>query len=316
MHSAFEYNYFIGAGAWLLAIGAAFALLMRGRPLRLIEHMSLDPLIGRVSLTLIVVGAALALGDTHIVGPGQLLRAIPILEGIRALSRFQVLLVFGLVVLATAGFAMVIDYTTQGWRRRLAACALSLATLGPVLAQAGLLVWNLPALPHSLILDSYPVKKPGGAPLLVGAVRQRQNHRVGHELALLEAGHWVTNCRSDITDSDSVTMKPRAQSPLTSPAPLRIANLEYNKISLAYSTGQTGFVRWNLAHPDSLEFNAPIEEGRRRVRFDASHFDSAVLSATAVYPGPAQGARASLFGLAFGLIVFIVWVRSGGKAST
>jgi hypothetical protein len=145
--------------------------------------------------------------------------------------------------------------------------------------------------------------------------------RPAHAVAALQQGYWLANCRSDLALPHIYVARASRQSnlpagtrstfkvagttvPISNPAPLRIAELTHNRLTLEYDPHYRGWITLNLSMLDTFTFNAERSEWpKNRARFKASDLAHHRLEITARYPGPREGALASTAGL-FGAGVF------------
>ena len=116
-----------GALPWLLAtIAVLVALYSRGTPRAIAEHQggtAATRADGHGSLIfgalLVVVGLALSIGNNNPLAPGTYFGNFPLLGGVRAFSRYQILIVFGLAILAARGVAELgLMFESRGSRDR------------------------------------------------------------------------------------------------------------------------------------------------------------------------------------------------------
>jgi hypothetical protein len=316
IHPSWEYNAYIGAGAWLLAAAAGVYTFRRrtfppppasdadaGGPAPGVGRLpdSPDPRLPGVfgyGAILVAAGVALSLGSAHPFGPAQLFPHLPMLDGIRAFARYQILTLFGLAVLGAIGMrgALLLMQGRRG--ARAGALVTALAVLVPPFAQAAALVWNLPATPNREIAALYELGPPPAAPLYVG-VESSWGFRTDHETALLQRGYWIANCFEALTTPEpKLQILPRAITVISIPPPTRLERITYDSLTLAYPPKLERDVF--LVVPTLPWFrysDAPIGKWEGRQVFARSDLAGSEFTITADYPGPARGAAASAAGL-------------------
>jgi hypothetical protein len=308
VYPAWGYNAYVGPVAWLLAAFAAIAVIAKSSRTGGSRD---DRRGGGFALLLIAIGIALSLGNDSPLSPASVFRHFPLLDGIRAFNRYQILIVFGVSTLVAHGLSAIAAQRGGRAGSKAIAGALALGALAPVLAQAGLLAWNVPATSKTEILARYPAVDPPEPPQLIGK-RWADLRESGHESALLERGYWIGNCHSDLTLPALRLWLPGGVSkPISWPAPDGLGQLGRNSLTLSYASkgefkgeeedeGERGEepVILNLRILESFQFDAPthtLPDGR--TAFYRSDLDGGRLTVTAVYPGPAQGAWATGAGL-------------------
>jgi hypothetical protein len=235
VYPAWGYNAYVGPVAWLLAALAAVVVIAKAS--RTGGNRG-DRDGGVFALLLISIGIALSLGNDNPMSPAYLFRHFPLLDGIRAFNRYQILIVLGVSTLVAHGLSAIAAH--RGEQRgkgvgKVVAGALALGALAPVLAQAGLLAWNVPAASKAGILALYSAVDPAVPPQMIR--KQWTGLREsGHESALLEHGYWIGNCHSDLTLSALRLQLPeRASKPISRPAPASLERLGRNSLTLSYA---------------------------------------------------------------------------------
>jgi hypothetical protein len=306
-YPAMEYNAFVGPVPWLLAGVAVVAWLGR---------RSSRPLEPGFGIALVAIGIALALGNENPWGPGYLFIDLPVLSGVRAFARYQILVVFGLAVLVAFG----IDPLARRARATIGAgaglalrLALAAAVCIPVLAQSRALVWNVHATPDREILSEYGLE-PGATPTtpsLVG-IRFPGGGMPMHAKAVVESGHWVANCREDIALAERVRLPVHTLAAVSRPAPRRVS-LAARSLALEFDP-DVGRITPRLQSLPDLRFGAPLHRTDTATWIDGTGLDGEPLRIVAHYPGPGAGAWASAIGaLAAGLLALLAWRRHGDR---
>jgi hypothetical protein len=284
---AWEQHAFVGPGAWALAALALGLAAGRARP---------GPQAGVAAwaAALVATGVALALGNGHPASPARVFGALPLLDGVRAFGRYQVLTILGLATLAAQGFAALRALTASRPALRWLPAALFVATAGPVAAQAAGFVWNLSATRNEAILAWYGSPPRPDPPQLMGIARVPMA-RAGHQTALLERGYWIANCYENLTlPGGALALPEGARVPLTDPAPTRLSSLGRDRLELELPRGGGGFVEIELRVPEGFETSAPaIRRGGPRIRVRRGDVAGDTLAIAAAYRGPREGALAS-----------------------
>jgi hypothetical protein len=298
--SSWEYNAFVGPAPWLLAVVA----LLAWRRTRSEARVAVA-----YGLMLTLAGVGLCLGNGNTWSPAAWFSAWPLLDGIRAFSRFQVLIVFGLAVLGCHGVAAC-ERTLTGRARVLARGAIAVVVLGPLAAQAGTLIWNLHAQPNIDILGRYRAADPAGPPLPVRTIGQRLRFP-RHETALIGAGFWIATCNSRLNLPGPAPRIAKGRAPLSHPPPSALEHLSRSSLALRYPA--SGPVTLNLRRPEGTILDVPEQRVRGRSVFDADQLEDRVLEISIVDPGPRQGALASAVGLG-AAVLFMLALRRGGRA--
>jgi len=315
VYPAWGYNAYVGPLAWLLAAFAVVAVVAKvsaGRPTG--DRDGGDST--GFGLLLIGIGIALSLGNENPVSPAYLFRQLPLVDGIRAFNRYQVVIVLGVSILAAHSLSMIAAWRGGRAGGKTLASLLALGALGPVLAQAGVLAWNIPATPKAEILARYPAVDPPTPPQLIGK-RWAGFRSSGHESTLLERGYWIGNCHTDLTLPPLPLWLPGGVSkPMSWPAPASLERLGRNSLTLRYSAreGEQGPdeqpILLNLRILESFRFDAPTHTlPGGRTAFYLSDLEDGRLTVTAAYPGPAQGAWATGAGL-LACGVFFAFLRT------
>jgi len=300
---AWGYNAFVGPAPWLLA-GVAVVTLLRSR-----GTAGAKPDRGSMAFALLLVGAGLllALGNDSPWSPARGFRYLPLLGGVRAFNRYQILLVFGLAILAAHGVAWITGRVAAKRFGRALLGLVVLATVVPVLAQSALLVWNIAAQPRHGLLAAYPVSTRPEPPELMGTYHSWHalSGGTGHQWSVLERGYWIANCYANLS-MPRLRRTPLITSsvPLSNPPPDRVVGLTRDTLTLAYAPGGARRVALNLPVLPTFRFNAPAETmPSGHVAFRTRDLPENRLSVTAAYSGPQAGAWTSLTGLLAGLAV-------------
>jgi hypothetical protein len=325
-------NAYVGPGAWALALCAIAGAAWSHRPGRTPRHPS--PAAGATLFGsgLVAAGLALCLGNENPLGPAYLFRYVPLFSGVRAFLRYQILVVFGLSVLAAVGVSMLDRWLPRTRPGRAAVAAAALVALAPVVLQAALMAWNVPAEPKARIAAKYALADHPRPPEMVMMFpRDIYSEFVAHPgpvVTLLERGYWIANCRSDLTLPHhrffteplryprfqrpyGWTVKPGGSTiPLSVPPPIHVERITRNAVTLRYPPGLDADILLNLPVLKTFRFNAPAHPyDQGRVRFRAKDLPEGRLTITAAYPGPAAGAVASAAGLVATVAFFFVVSR-------
>lgn len=305
------YNAYVGPVPWLLALVALATLVavaVRGAAAPRGFATAV------YALVLLTTGLLLTLGNAHPWGPGSHFARLPVLEGIRAFNRYQVLTVFALATLSAFAIGWLRRRPGRYWRPLSA--LLSLSACAPVLAQAGLLVWNIEAVPRAESLAAHRAAQRPDLPQLIWMRRT-----VGPSLApedrrfLIEGGYWIANCKEDVQIPNRQPERAAGmRADITAPPPARLVRLSGDGLVLSYARrapaakGET--VRWELPQLPGFRYNATPLGGAAagRVVFAMADLPGGELAVTARYAGPAEGAAASIAGLG-AAFAFFAWLR-------
>jgi len=284
---------------------------------------------------LVACGIVLSLGNVGPYRPGSWFAQLPVLNGVRGFMRYQILTTFGLSVLVAYGIARL-----GAWKQgRLWPAIAGLSGAGvllPAALHAALLVTSVPSQPLAELTAAYPKAKATGAPeMLMMRVRPwygiARPPRPDHAVAALEQGHWIANCRSDLTlphqyvtrpprgnlpESSWTLSRPLARIPLSTPPPRRLVELSSNEIVLEYDETLRGPVHLKLPVLETFELNVPsmaVDSAHRAFRSEDLPDSRLIVSAR--YPGPRIGALASAAGvLAWAGFLAALWGLSARPA--
>ncbi len=293
---SWAYGAYVGPAAWALALFALFATVWQHRT----RGGAATPALSTTAfgLALVAVGINLSLGNDHPLSVAYLFRHLPILEGIRVFARYEVLVVFGLSVLVAVAFRAVTDLAGDRLGARVIRAGLALAVAAPVAAQSAFLIWNVGALPQWEIAASYEAADRPDPPELIG-VMTPGNRGASHQTSLLARGYWIANCRSDLSLPLAPAVAHGSVLPLSSPPPVAIAALTRDTLTLRYAPPPRGPVRLNLRVLDTFRVDPPVRRGPGdAVYFRGGDLRDGAITLRASYPGPAEGALASLLGAA------------------
>ena len=249
-----------------------------------------DRLVTGFALALVLLGLALALGNANPWSPASWFRYVPILSGVRGFFRYEILAVFGIAVLVAQGVAGLHRTRT----------VLAFLAVVPLLAQAGLLAWRIPARSKAAIAARYGGLSRPDPPELIGVwLGLRQDRTV-----VLQEGYWIANCYDNIAmPVRRITARAGARVPLSDPPPQRLVDLGRDRLTLSFAPGVEGAIRLLLPGLEGFEYDAPVRSMREgRAQFRARELTGDRLTIRARYPGVREGAWASaLGGVALGL---------------
>ncbi len=307
VYPAWGYNAFVGPMPWLLAAVAILAAIQRRR--RGSPEITRDRYEAfAFGLLLVTIGIALSLGNANPWSPSILFRHFPILDGVRAFNRYQILIVFGLAILTALGFA-ALERSFAGrarWSRPLL-IGLAIATLAPLLAQAFLLVRNIPAQRNAALVAEHALDPSMRLPEYV-RVPLPHDLVPGHQTAVLETGNWIGNCYSSITLPDGPSRADRHRGAISFPPPTAIEELAPAHIRMRYPAEDTGRIRLNLRVLEDFEIDAP----HRFTRWTSIRFVDLAdgrLTLRADSRAPKQGRAASYVGVLLSGVFFLMVAR-------
>ncbi len=319
-HLSIVSDAYIGPGPWLAAGAALVAEAWWRRRGARREGPSggphaPDPIARGIpwfGLVLVAAGLSLSLGNDHPWGPGSLFRHLPLLSGVRAMGRYQILTVFGVSVLVATGLARLCRLRGGNLPLGLAP-ALFLAICAPAAAQAFVLAWNVRATPNRQIERQYPVRLPHAPPEFVGA-QPGPMLATDHVTVLLSKGWWIANCMEDLTlPEPRVALYVGHRAPISSPPPEALARLTRDSLTLAYPRGLRGDVLVHLPTLPTFRYSpAPRAFILNRPVFRGEDVRGGELTIRGLYAGPREGALASLVALAL-TPVFFAWRRVRGR---
>jgi len=299
---------FVGPAAWLLAMVGVWGFLRTRNKAE--ETDSAGQRKGTLwyALALLAAGLTLSLGKDHPLSLQYYLRGLPFVEGIRVASRYQILTIFSLSILVSSGFA-ALQRTLQGRAARSLLTLLSIATLGPVALQTGILIWNIEAIPDAEILRSYDTVPDPKPPVLIGGPPVWGIP--GHTKALLERGYWVANCWEDISFPTAPLSLPfTSKRELSSPPPIGIGRLTPTTLLLIYSEEGPSRIFPELPLYPLHRYDATARTSPDgRTFFGRSQISNRRLAITAEVPGVRKGFRMSLAGLLVSSLLFAFHVR-------
>lgn len=305
-YSAWEHNAYVGTMPWLAAALLltlqARVLWRRFRPVDAGGRVGVQPTSAGAmvwfALFLVAAGVLLSLGNGHPASPAYWLREFPIVDGIRAFSRFQILTVFGLAACVAHAVAYLEGQFRRGPLRGACIAGIGAAILLPVAAQAVLIGSTILAEPKASILDHYELAPATAVPLHVWNARPAVR-QAGHQTSLLQAGFWIASCYTNLDlPGEPIPRKTRTV-PLTRPAPDRIESLGAARIVLGYDD----------ASADAAAVRLRLMEGFRvGRRLNAPKSGESTLTIEARVPGQRAGALASAAGL-LATLGFFGWMR-------
>lgn len=290
-------NAYLGPLPWLLAAVAVVALARRRRsPSGEPGARAPDHLLTAFALALVLAGLALALGNANPWSPAVWFAHVPFLAGVRGFGRYEILSIFGVALLAAQALACL---------RRLR-LPLAFLAVGPILVQAGLLAWRIPALPNAAIVSRYDVEPHPEPPEFIGVPVGTTRHRT----ALLEQGYWIANCYENLTlPAPPVTAAVGARIPLSTPPPARLEALGRDRLGLGFDPAYRGWIHLHLPVLESFEYDAtPGWLRHGRVRFRASELADHRLTIHARYAGPRDGFIASGLGCVATALFYGGWI--------
>ncbi len=311
-------NAFVGPGPWLAATAVLFAEIWRARPRARRERaLGQGPASDRIArglpwlgLALVAAGLLLALGTAHPWGPASLFPHLPLVSGIREMARYQILTIFGLSILLATGLARL-SVIRGGRLNPFLAAALFLAICGPAAVQAIILAWNVRATPNRLIERQYAARDPQAPPELIGA-QPGPALATDHVTVLLSKGYWIANCLEDLTlPEPRVALYAGHRSPLSSPPPDRLVRLTRDAVTLSYPRGLREDVLVHLPTLPTFRYSVPPRTFiLNRPVFGSDGLVGRDLTIQGLYPGPREGALASLGALGLAVVFFAArWVR-------
>lgn len=302
---AFEWETyaFVGPLPWVLAVAAILVVVLRPRKL---AGGSGDASALAYALVLVATGLALGLGRTP-VDAGGTFPGLALLSGIRGFGRYQVLVVFGLSILASLGLVAICSRVVAG--SRVVPALLVIATAVPVLAQSGLLVWQVSAIRNAEILAHYPSRGRRDPPELVGA-RPHLEWEAGHQSALIGEGLWVANCYTNLAIPGPAPFVAAGQRlALSDPPPERIRYLHGNELALDYEAGRR--VELNLRLLGGFELNVPVARRGDRLVIRAADQSEGFIRIRASYPGMREGmALSGVAALVSALVLCVHWLST------
>lgn len=323
--AAFETGIVFGPphASWIhlgpVAIGLAAVGLWAG--LRAGRGPSDRRLITTFASLLVIVGFAMSLGNSDPWAPATWLRALPFFSAVRMLVGYQVLVALGLSVLAAQGLASCAARREAAGGSRALVGLLALLAVGPVVAQAGALVWRVSAVPNSWVRAQYeePLHREPPAPLAIRRYAPGSKKAIGvfsHQTTALREGAWIANCVANLSLPGKIRrVPPGLRIPLSEPPPIAVERLTRDRITLLYPPAEQGRIILNLGALRSFEFDAPITEwqGPKAV-FRRRDLRNERLTMRAVYPGPVLGASLSLAGAVVGAAFFAWLARRESRA--
>jgi hypothetical protein len=287
---------YLGPLPWLLAAIPVLALVRRRSTSRGPGARAPDRLLTTFGLALVLAGLALALGNANPWSPAAWFAHIPFLAGVRGFGRYEILSIFGVALLATQALASL-------GRVRVLLAALA---AGPLLLQAGLLAWRIPAVPNAALVAHYDLDPHPDPPEFVSVPFDLTGL---HRTALLEEGYWISNCYENL----SLPVPPvggvvGTRLPLSSPPPASLETVGPDRLRLRFDAGYRGWIHLRLPVLDGFEFDAPVRRLRNgRASFRASDLDDHRLTIRAHYAGPREGLVASLLGSAACAVFYGGW---------
>ncbi len=285
--SSWEYNAFVGPLPWLLLLGVLTGWRRRTADARPGDTIAF-------ALFAIAAGLALGLGNDNPISPAYLFANVPVFDGVRAFSRYQVLIVFGLAVMVAHGFREVSERVSNPKYKLASMVAITLGILVPVLLQAAALLWNISAESNEQILAEYG--GPGGNPPSMLKTHGRRLNRSRHETSLLEGGHWVASCNSDLTLPGPPSRRGARRVAISAPPPERLEHIGRNEIVMRYEPEPPRRVTLNLLRGEGTRVDVPHELHGQRISFDIPARPSGLVTASTDYPGPRDGAAMSAVG--------------------
>jgi hypothetical protein len=316
LYPPWGYNAYVGIVPWLCAAAALVAACQFLRRRRGERGMLDGPANAPASqddglvfaLLLVVIGIALSMGNDNSSSPAYLFRYLPILDGIRAFNRYQILIVFGLAILTAGGFAAVKEWLGhRGSAAIVLRWALALGALGPIAAQAFLLATSIPVASNDAIAAKLGLERAGDAPKYIRA--HKPGVRVaGHQTTILEYGHWVGNCYTNITLPEIIPRSVKYIQPISFPPPKRLVGLESNRIALEYDPVEIKLVRLDLRILEEFETSIPLRTWKGRKTFVAGELPDGLFTITTDYAGLGEGRRSSAIAVVLtALFLGLVW---------
>lgn len=222
---SWEYNWYVGLGAWLVALAGIGAYAMRRR------------LVGTGGLLaaggiLVVGGTWLAMGNDHPLGIAAAFEHLPLVKGIRTFGRYQVLCLVGLALWVAAGFKALHALAGAASRVRLYGGAVAaLLVLAPGIAQTATLVAAIPAKAGKDLGERLPYPPLEGMPQFA---TQGFDVREGWTFQdeLLKRGYYVRDCYEPMALKRTPPESPVQA--LSHPAP-RAIETTFSRITLSYA---------------------------------------------------------------------------------
>ncbi len=258
---ASEYNAFVGPAPWLLALGLAALLLVRRWRRQLPGAALLPTLYG---WALVLAGLWLALGNAHPFGLGRLLSFVPVVGSVRALVRYQALVVLGLAILAASGVALAEPWLRRRWGRAPAAVVLAGLVCLPPLAQTAVLVGTWRVVPLAAVRAVYPPAPSSGVPHLISQYSgfldgfDAYPEVMAHQQALLERGGWVANCY-DVLSLQRLQLPRDTWVPVAIPEPEAVRIVAHDAIELRLPVSQGSCMGLNLPPWDHYRLDPPAQ---------------------------------------------------------
>jgi hypothetical protein len=294
-----EYNAYVGAPAVLLAV-ATLAMLLgrRGR------GVPAAPGVLALAGTSAVVGLALSLGNGS-GRPAALLRHLPLLGGIRAFPRYQILLVFSIAVLAALGLTRAAAWGRSGGRGRpVLVGLLAAACCVPGVLQTASLVYRVEYLTPAELADMNRLPPLRGVPRFAPGRPHPETHAQASRLFLLRRGYWVANCEEQVRLPWPPVPESVPWVPLSDPPPVRVARLTGHAITLSYSPDLATDVRLHIPLHDGVESTVvPRERRSSAALYARDDLRGRELTLSARFPSERSGWAGSALGLLAGALL-------------
>lgn len=285
VYSSWEYNAFVGPMTWLLAAFGAVGVFAR-------NHLPRGPI--WIGVLLVVIGTSLSLGSDSPWSLARYTRELPVINGIRAFVRFQVLVVFGLSVLAAEGFRRLLAWRLSPAIRKPLLIITAAALTVPPVAQATVLVWNILAQRNSDILALY--SHPGASGPMQQRMLRRKNLYPRHETSLIDAGYWIANCKSDMKLPGIAPFAERGKPyPISIPPPSEVVIAGPSALRLSYADASTkaSKVFLNVRIGESSRLDVPSFVYRKRLAFEYADLRDGDVTLRTSFDAPREGAQAS-----------------------
>jgi hypothetical protein len=230
-----EYNAYIGLLPLLFAVGAVVVAARWVRK-REFEFFYLG-----FAIILIVAGALLALGNDGW-GPAALFRHLPLIEGIRVFARYQILTIFGMIILGAYFLAALERIFPPRLKRAVWLCAI--LGVAPGIYQSYILVKDVRAVSESALDDQFAFPAVAVPALANQAMPAEGTIMESH---LLRKGYWVANCYEPLS-VPNIGWEGRTLA-LSAPVAPKDVKLGSNYFELRYESAMLGQNDLRLNYP-------------------------------------------------------------------
>jgi len=282
-----EYNAYVGVPALLLA-GGALVLMLAAR-LRGARRWQTSPGVLALCVSTALLGMLLALGNGP-PRPAALLRDLPLLSGVRAFPRYQILVLFAVSVLVSVAISRV--------RVRVLGGLLAAACCLPGIVQTGSLVHHIDYLTPGELARLNPLPPAAEVPRFAPGEPHPETHAQASRLFLLRHGYWVANCEEQVLLPWADLPASTGWLPLSEPPPARMSRLTGREIVLRYPAELATDVRLNIPLLDGYRTSiAPLDRRGPDAVFRAADLRGAELTISAHFPYDRPAWAASALGL-------------------